>query len=103
MRPCPYYLRSRVRQPEGFPEERMNSGIASTPQNNIRRRGLSMEALDGDPGGCINTTKHINILHSTHSVYLLPYIFDFLILTGSNHLWRLVISYRITFTPMLNS
>ncbi|GFS67479.1 uncharacterized protein TNCV_1610551 [Trichonephila clavipes] len=23
--PCPYYLRSRVRQPEGFPEERRNS------------------------------------------------------------------------------
>ncbi|GFW89563.1 uncharacterized protein TNCV_1515141 [Trichonephila clavipes] len=26
VRPCPYYLRSRVRQPEGFPEERRNSG-----------------------------------------------------------------------------
>ncbi|GFT16632.1 uncharacterized protein TNCV_282321 [Trichonephila clavipes] len=38
VRPCPYYLRSRVRQPEGFPEERRNSGIASIPQNNIRRR-----------------------------------------------------------------
>ncbi|GFX40648.1 uncharacterized protein TNCV_2374321 [Trichonephila clavipes] len=25
VRPCPYYLRSRVRQPEGFPEERRNS------------------------------------------------------------------------------
>ncbi|GFW79207.1 uncharacterized protein TNCV_2476141 [Trichonephila clavipes] len=49
VRPCPYYLRSRVRQPEGFPEERRNSGIASIPQNNIRRRSLSMEALDGDP------------------------------------------------------
>ncbi|GFT57082.1 uncharacterized protein TNCV_1691401 [Trichonephila clavipes] len=48
-RPCPYYLRSRVRQPEGFPEERGNSGIESIPQNNIRRRSLSMEALDGDP------------------------------------------------------
>ncbi|GFX55883.1 uncharacterized protein TNCV_1427451 [Trichonephila clavipes] len=47
--PCPYYLRSRVRQTEGFPEERRNSGIASIPQNNIRRRSLSMEALDGDP------------------------------------------------------
>ncbi|GFW46657.1 retrovirus-related Pol polyprotein from transposon 412 [Trichonephila clavipes] len=49
VRPCPYYLRSRVRQPEGFSEERRNSGIASIPQNNIRRRSLRMEALDGDP------------------------------------------------------
>ncbi|GFW39747.1 uncharacterized protein TNCV_4522371 [Trichonephila clavipes] len=49
VRPCPYNLRSRVRQPEGFPEERRNSGIASIPQNNIMRRSLSMEALDGDP------------------------------------------------------
>ncbi|GFW09106.1 retrovirus-related Pol polyprotein from transposon 412 [Trichonephila clavipes] len=49
VRPCPYYLRSRVRQPEGFPEERRNSGIECIPQNNIRRRSLRMEALDGDP------------------------------------------------------
>ncbi|GFY31086.1 uncharacterized protein TNCV_4359931 [Trichonephila clavipes] len=49
VRPCPYYLRSRVRQPEGFPEERKNIGRESIPQNNIRRRSLSMEALDGDP------------------------------------------------------
>ncbi|GFX49619.1 uncharacterized protein TNCV_4902611 [Trichonephila clavipes] len=49
VRPCPYYLRSRVRQTEGFPEERRNSGLAIIPQNNIRRRSLSMEALDGDP------------------------------------------------------
>ncbi|GFY32942.1 uncharacterized protein TNCV_2876911 [Trichonephila clavipes] len=49
VRPCLYYLRSRVGQPEVFPEERMNSGLASIPQNNIRRRSLSMEALDGDP------------------------------------------------------
>ncbi|GFU15703.1 uncharacterized protein TNCV_1269211 [Trichonephila clavipes] len=48
-RPCPYYLRSRVRQAEGFPEERRNIGRKSIPQNNIRRRSLSMEALDGDP------------------------------------------------------
>ncbi|GFW90590.1 uncharacterized protein TNCV_566281 [Trichonephila clavipes] len=40
VRPCPYYLRSRVRQPEGFPEERRNSGLASIPQNNITRRSL---------------------------------------------------------------
>ncbi|GFV79210.1 uncharacterized protein TNCV_1817571 [Trichonephila clavipes] len=49
VRPCPYYLRSRVRQPEGFPEERRNIGIESIPQNNIRRRSLRMEVLDGDP------------------------------------------------------
>ncbi|GFX46250.1 uncharacterized protein TNCV_1371921 [Trichonephila clavipes] len=49
VRPCPFYLRSLVRQPEGFPEERRNSRIASIPQNNIRRRSLSMEALHGDP------------------------------------------------------
>ncbi|GFV67109.1 uncharacterized protein TNCV_819181 [Trichonephila clavipes] len=49
VRPCPYYLRSRARQHEGFPEERRNIGMESIPQNNIRRRSLSMEALDGDP------------------------------------------------------
>ncbi|GFV33531.1 uncharacterized protein TNCV_4566461 [Trichonephila clavipes] len=48
VRPCPYYLGSRVRQPEGFPEERRNIGMESIPQNNIRRRSLSIEALDGD-------------------------------------------------------
>ncbi|GFS71483.1 uncharacterized protein TNCV_5051791 [Trichonephila clavipes] len=47
--PCPYYLRSRVKQPEGIPEERRSYGIDNIPQNNIRRRSLSMEALDGDP------------------------------------------------------
>ncbi|GFY21308.1 uncharacterized protein TNCV_3993521 [Trichonephila clavipes] len=49
VRPCPYYLRSRIRQPEGFTEERSYTGIESIPQNNIRRRSLSMEALNGDP------------------------------------------------------
>ncbi|GFW01722.1 retrovirus-related Pol polyprotein from transposon 412 [Trichonephila clavipes] len=49
VRPCPFYLRSLVRQPEGFPEERRNIGMENIPQNNIRRRSLSMEALDGDP------------------------------------------------------
>ncbi|GFT19414.1 uncharacterized protein TNCV_2533271 [Trichonephila clavipes] len=52
VRPCPYYLRSRVSspcKPEGFPEERKNIGRESIKQNNIRRRSLSMEALDGDP------------------------------------------------------
>ncbi|PRD30765.1 UNVERIFIED_CONTAM: hypothetical protein NCL1_25415 [Trichonephila clavipes] len=49
VRPCPYYLRSRIRQPEGFTEERSYTGIESIPQNNIRKRSLSMEALNGDP------------------------------------------------------
>ncbi|GFU30160.1 uncharacterized protein TNCV_603861 [Trichonephila clavipes] len=49
VRPCPYYLRSRVKQPEGILEERRSIGIDSIPQNNIKRRSLSMEALDGDP------------------------------------------------------
>ncbi|GFW71979.1 uncharacterized protein TNCV_4788681 [Trichonephila clavipes] len=49
VRPCPYYLRSRVKQPEGVPEEWRINGIHSIPQNNIRRRSLSMEALNGDP------------------------------------------------------
>ncbi|GFV64362.1 uncharacterized protein TNCV_2502801 [Trichonephila clavipes] len=31
VRPCPYYLRSKVRQPEVFPEERRNNGIESIP------------------------------------------------------------------------
>ncbi|GFX11061.1 uncharacterized protein TNCV_2246371 [Trichonephila clavipes] len=49
VRPCPNYLRSQVRQPEGFPEERRYIGIESIPQNNNRRISLSMEALVGDP------------------------------------------------------
>ncbi|GFX47710.1 uncharacterized protein TNCV_699641 [Trichonephila clavipes] len=47
--PCPYYLRSRVKQPEGVPEDRRSIGIESIPQNNLSRRRLSIEALDGDP------------------------------------------------------
>ncbi|GFV11287.1 uncharacterized protein TNCV_3723761 [Trichonephila clavipes] len=49
VRPCPYYLRSSVKQPEGVPEDRRSIGIKIIPQKNIRRRSLSMEALDGDP------------------------------------------------------
>ncbi|GFV88667.1 uncharacterized protein TNCV_1593871 [Trichonephila clavipes] len=49
VRPCPYYLRSRVKQLEGMPEERVSNGIDCIPQNNIRRRSLSIEALDGYP------------------------------------------------------
>ncbi|GFX75505.1 retrovirus-related Pol polyprotein from transposon 17.6 [Trichonephila clavipes] len=48
VKPCPYYLRSRVKQPEGISKERRSIGIDSIPQNNIRRRSLSMEALDRD-------------------------------------------------------
>ncbi|GFW68084.1 uncharacterized protein TNCV_1879661 [Trichonephila clavipes] len=36
VRSCPYYLRSRVKQPEGIPEERRSIEIDSIPQNNIR-------------------------------------------------------------------
>ncbi|GFW15131.1 uncharacterized protein TNCV_172781 [Trichonephila clavipes] len=43
VRPCAYYLRSRVRQPEGFQEERRNSGIESIPQNNTRELPLTSE------------------------------------------------------------
>ncbi|GFY24816.1 uncharacterized protein TNCV_2690071 [Trichonephila clavipes] len=48
-RPCPYYPRSQVKQPEGRPEEQRSNGIDSIPQNNLRRRSPSMETLDGDP------------------------------------------------------
>ncbi|GFV02986.1 uncharacterized protein TNCV_2744491 [Trichonephila clavipes] len=46
---CPYYLRSRVKQLKGVPEDRGRIEIESIPQNNIRSRSLSMEALDRDP------------------------------------------------------
>ncbi|GFW70167.1 uncharacterized protein TNCV_4467261 [Trichonephila clavipes] len=49
VRPCPYYLLRRVKQPKGVPKDRRSIGIESIPQNNFRRRRLSMEALDGDP------------------------------------------------------
>ncbi|GFU52067.1 uncharacterized protein TNCV_3224901 [Trichonephila clavipes] len=49
VRPCPYYLRSRFKEPEGLPEEQRSTGIDSLPQNSLRRRIFSMEALDGDP------------------------------------------------------
>ncbi|GFX79046.1 uncharacterized protein TNCV_3913331 [Trichonephila clavipes] len=49
VRPCPYYPRSRVKQREGFPEDRRSIGIDSITQNNIRRRRLSMDALERDP------------------------------------------------------
>ncbi|GFS98010.1 uncharacterized protein TNCV_2019371 [Trichonephila clavipes] len=49
VRPCPYYLCSRVKLPEGIPEERRRNGIDSIPQNNSRRRSLNVETLYGDP------------------------------------------------------
>ncbi|GFX80357.1 uncharacterized protein TNCV_3931101 [Trichonephila clavipes] len=66
VRPCPYYLRSRMKHPEGIPEERRSIGFDSIPQNNIRRRSLSMEALDGDPvdRSESRTKKKIRILES---------------------------------------
>ncbi|GFX16125.1 retrovirus-related Pol polyprotein from transposon 412 [Trichonephila clavipes] len=48
-RPCPYYLRSRLRASDGIPEELRNIEINVIPHSKIRRRSLSMEALDGDP------------------------------------------------------
>ncbi|GFW76352.1 uncharacterized protein TNCV_1581311 [Trichonephila clavipes] len=40
VRPCPYYLRSRVKQAEGIPEDRSRIEIESTPQNYIRKKSL---------------------------------------------------------------
>ncbi|GFW26000.1 retrovirus-related Pol polyprotein from transposon 412 [Trichonephila clavipes] len=48
-RPCPYYLRSRVKESDGIPVEQRNIEINGIPHSKIRRRSLSMEALDGDP------------------------------------------------------
>ncbi|GFX00379.1 uncharacterized protein TNCV_1273731 [Trichonephila clavipes] len=48
VRPYPYYLRSRLKEPEGKQEKQRSTGIDSLPQNYLRRRSLSMEALDGD-------------------------------------------------------
>ncbi|GFX69332.1 hypothetical protein TNCV_3866101 [Trichonephila clavipes] len=47
-RPCPYYLRSRMKESDGIPEEQRNIEINGIPHCKIRR-SLSMEALDGDP------------------------------------------------------
>ncbi|GFV68747.1 uncharacterized protein TNCV_694151 [Trichonephila clavipes] len=53
-RPCPYYLRSRVKESDGIPEEQRNFEINGFPHSRIRRRSLSMEALDGDPVHRVN-------------------------------------------------
>ncbi|GFW62260.1 uncharacterized protein TNCV_4421471 [Trichonephila clavipes] len=42
VRPCPYYLRSRFKEPEGLQEEQRSMEIDSLPQNNLRRRSLSI-------------------------------------------------------------
>ncbi|GFS69551.1 retrovirus-related Pol polyprotein from transposon 297 [Trichonephila clavipes] len=48
-RHCPYYLRSRVKESDGIPEEQRNIEINGISHSKIRSRSLSMEALDGDP------------------------------------------------------
>ncbi|GFS52332.1 transposon Tf2-9 polyprotein [Trichonephila clavipes] len=48
-RPCLYYLRSRIQENDGIPEELSNIVINGIPHSALRRRSLSMEALDGDP------------------------------------------------------
>ncbi|GFS75837.1 retrovirus-related Pol polyprotein from transposon 297 [Trichonephila clavipes] len=48
-RPCPYYLRSHIQEKDGIPEELSNIEINGIPHSTLRRRSLSMEALDGDP------------------------------------------------------
>ncbi|GFT46229.1 uncharacterized protein TNCV_3126091 [Trichonephila clavipes] len=48
-RPCPYYLRSRVKESDGISEEQRNIEINGIPHSRIRKRSLSMETLDGDP------------------------------------------------------
>ncbi|GFX35250.1 uncharacterized protein TNCV_100571 [Trichonephila clavipes] len=58
-RPCPYYLRSRVKENDGIPEEQRNIEINGIPHSRIRR-SLSMEALDGDPGNLIPYLFPIN-------------------------------------------
>ncbi|GFX09423.1 helitron_like_N domain-containing protein [Trichonephila clavipes] len=53
-RPCPYYLRSRIQENDGILEELSNIKINGIPHSTLRRRSLSMEALDGDPSECLN-------------------------------------------------
>ncbi|GFY14089.1 uncharacterized protein TNCV_3612781 [Trichonephila clavipes] len=47
VRPCPYYLRSRLKKPEGIPEEQRSNG--STAEQPQEKKPQHMEALDGDP------------------------------------------------------
>ncbi|GFW39274.1 uncharacterized protein TNCV_1832601 [Trichonephila clavipes] len=48
-RPCPYYLRSRIQEKDGIPEELSNIEINGIPGSTFRKRSLSMEALNEDP------------------------------------------------------
>ncbi|GFW16508.1 uncharacterized protein TNCV_2351321 [Trichonephila clavipes] len=48
VRPFPYYLRTS-RITSGGSSYQRSTGIDSLPQNSLRRRSLSMEALDGAP------------------------------------------------------
>ncbi|GFW77775.1 retrovirus-related Pol polyprotein from transposon 297 [Trichonephila clavipes] len=41
-RPCPYYLRIRVKESDGIPEEQRNIEINGIPHSRIRRRSLSV-------------------------------------------------------------
>ncbi|GFW89519.1 uncharacterized protein TNCV_1514701 [Trichonephila clavipes] len=49
VRPFAYFLKSRFKELKGIPEKQRSTGIYSLPQNSLRRRSLSMEALDRDP------------------------------------------------------
>ncbi|GFV46874.1 uncharacterized protein TNCV_2092261 [Trichonephila clavipes] len=42
-------VQSHLKEPEGIQEEQRSTESDSLPQNSLRRRSLSMEALDGDP------------------------------------------------------
>ncbi|GFS78934.1 retrovirus-related Pol polyprotein from transposon 412 [Trichonephila clavipes] len=46
-RPCPYYLRSRVKESDGIPEEQRNIEINGIPHIRIRRRSLSDHGTEG--------------------------------------------------------
>ncbi|GFW70679.1 uncharacterized protein TNCV_2922341 [Trichonephila clavipes] len=49
VRPCPYYVRCRFKEPEGIAGEQRNTGIDGLQQNSLRRRSLRLKAFDGDP------------------------------------------------------
>ncbi|GFY22645.1 uncharacterized protein TNCV_2179061 [Trichonephila clavipes] len=41
VRPCPYYLRSLLKEPEGIPEEQRSTGIKSLQQKSLRKGALA--------------------------------------------------------------
>ncbi|GFY22505.1 uncharacterized protein TNCV_2177661 [Trichonephila clavipes] len=67
VRPCPYYLRRSFKEPEGLPEEQRSMGIDSLLQNSLRRRRLSMEAVDRDPAE-IGAHKKIRVADPDHCI-----------------------------------